>query len=113
MSHRRSTRLCGTCHERKVAPARKRNKHTDKPPRTDPRRLCANCDRHLCWVSPGRLARAGDGPRLCRPCRHGDVIVPTREPRPTRERPGSPGKIEELARRYEAGESLWHEGDAR
>lgn len=42
-----------------------------------------------------------------------EVILPTRPATPTAARPGTPEKVEELARRYGAGEELWSEKDGR
>jgi hypothetical protein len=48
-----------------------------------------------------------------RPAEGGEVILPTKRPAPTAHLPGTPGKFEELCRRYAAGEELWSERDAR
>lgn len=74
----------------------------------------------------------GDQPRgLCRICyyvpgvRHQYPVTkssnrrgvghqaPKRQATPTTAQPGTPEKMEELARRARNGEELWHSGDAR
>lgn len=53
------------------------------------------------------------GASMCWNCMKEAELGPKEEkmPEPTRDQPGTHGKIEELKRRYERGESLWNSDD--
>lgn len=79
------------------------------------RRRKLSCLRRLCRRCTKRLEvreKYGDDPRLVR-CRQAPPIPrPLKEPTPTEHMPGTPGKVEELARRLWSGERLWSKDDA-
>jgi hypothetical protein len=78
----------------------------DRPARPACYRPCANgCGK----PTRARLGVCGQCHALAGP---GDPPAPAkRASEPTRESPGSPGKVEELRRRLWNGEHLWHDGD--